>query len=90
MKLKLICVMLVSLSSAACQTTLLSDDRIAASTAGALGVPISELKVSDRRTDGPTNTSYKATTKKGVYACIINGGSVLSAGIVNPPTCNKI
>jgi hypothetical protein len=73
----------------ACQTTLLSDDRIASSTAGLLGVATTEVSISNRRTDGPTNTVYTATTKKGTYACVINGGGLLAAGITNPPVCNK-
>lgn len=79
----------VVLLCSACQTTLLSNDRIAASTAGILGVPVSEVRISDRRTDGPTNTVYVATTRQARYACVINGGGLLAAGITNPPVCNK-
>lgn len=89
MKLPIAALLLCSIACAGCQTTLLSNDRIASATAGILGVPVSEVSISERRTDGPTNTFYTATTRKGSYACIINGGSALSMGIVNPPTCNK-
>ncbi len=73
----------------ACQTTMLSEDRIASNTAGVLGVPASEITITDRRSDGPTNTYYTAKTKKGTYACVINGGGLLAAGMTNPPVCNK-
>lgn len=75
--------------TAACQTTMLSDDRIASNTAGVLGVSPSEVRIVDRRTDGPTNTYYTAITKKGRYACVINGGGALAFGMTNPPVCNK-
>jgi hypothetical protein len=35
-----------------------------------------------------TNTYYTARPPRGTYSCVINGGTVLSAGIVNPPKCN--
>jgi hypothetical protein len=75
----------------ACQTTLLSNDRIVSETAGVLGVPQSELSISDRVRDGPTNTRYMAADSKtgARYACVINGGGALALGMVNPPTCNK-
>ena len=75
----------------ACQTTLLSNDRIASETAGVLGVPQSELSITDRVQDGATNTRYMAADSKtgARYRCVINGGGVLALGMVNPPTCNK-
>lgn len=75
--------------TSACQTVMLSDDRITSNTAGVLGVSISEIKITDRRADGPTNTYYTATTKKGSYACVINGGGLLAVGMTNSPVCNK-
>jgi hypothetical protein len=74
-----------------CQTTMLGDDRIVSQTAAVLGVPATELSISDRAQDGATNTSYTAhDSKNGAsYACIINGGGVLAFGLTNPPTCNK-
>ena len=74
-----------------CQSTMLNDDRIATQTAGVLGVPAAQITISDRVSAGPTNTSYIAhDTKSGAtYACTINGGGILAAGMTNPPTCNK-
>lgn len=74
---------------AGCATQMLSDDRIRSNTAGALGVSPEDVTISNRREQVP-NTYYIAKTKAGVeYACIINGGGILAAGMVNPPTCNK-
>jgi hypothetical protein len=78
-----------AIMASACQTTMLSDDRIASNTAGVLGVSTSDVKITDRRADGPTNTYYTATTKKGSYGCVINGGGLLAGGMTNPPVCNK-
>lgn len=75
----------------ACQSTLLSDDRIVSNTAGVLGVSPADLTIANRRSDGATNTYYTATARSGrAYACTINGGGVLAMGLVNPPTCNPI
>ena len=85
-------VLAVGFLLAGCQSTMLNDDRIAANTAGVLGLPASQITISDRATQGPTNTSYVAhDTKSGTsYACNINGGGLLAAGMTNPPTCNKM
>ena len=82
---------LVLFGTTACQTTMLSDDRIASETAGVLGVPAAQISISDRAKDGPTSTSYMARdTKSGTaYHCVINGGGVLAMGMTNSPTCNK-
>lgn len=89
MKLNITAVLVCAIVCAGCQSTLLSNDRIASATAGMLGVPVSEVSITERRTDGPTNTFYTATTRNGSYGCVINGGSALSMGIVNSPMCNK-
>jgi hypothetical protein len=74
---------------ASCAESLLSDERIKSNTAGVLGVPVNQLTISDRRTE-VTNTYYIATTSSGArFACTINGGTVLAAGMVNTPTCNR-
>ena len=68
---------------------MLSDDRIASNTAGVLGVSPEDLTISNRRSDGATNTYYVARTRSGrEYACTINGGGLLAMGLVNPPTCS--
>ena|SRR5882724_2258320 len=76
--------------TAGCQSELMSDDRIVSNTAGVIGVSPQDVTISDRRTDGPTNTYYIAHTRSGAtYACVINGGGLLAAGITNPPTCTR-
>lgn len=73
-----------------CASTLLSDDRLRSTTAGTLGQPPASVVITDRRDDGLTNTFYTAHTRRGVFACTINGGNVLTAGMVNPPVCNRL
>jgi len=84
---RLVLAALAALAVSGCQTTMLSDDRLASTTAGALGVPENDVTILDRRSD-PMNTFYTAKTKDNkVYACTISGGGLLSMGLVNPPTC---
>lgn len=86
---KILLISSIALLASACQSTMLSDDRIASNTAGVLGVSPSEVKITDRRSEDPTNTYYTAVTKKGSYACTINGGGILAVGLTNAPVCNK-
>jgi hypothetical protein len=78
------------LAVSGCASTLLSDDRLRANTAGVLGQPDSAVVITDRRDDGLTNTYYTARTRRGVFACTINGGGLLAAGMVNAPVCSRI
>lgn len=74
--------------SAGCASQLLSDERLATNTAGAIGVAPGDVVVSNRREQLP-NTFYTAKTKAGKeYNCTVNGGSLLAAGMVNPPSCS--
>ena len=74
----------------ACQSELLSDDRIVSSTATVIGVRPDQFTIADRYSD-TTNTYYTARTSGGVsYACVINGGGVLEAGMIDPPTCKQV
>lgn len=77
----------VALTLAACAATVISDEKIRSSTAGVLGVEPNQVAIENRRSE-MTNTYYVAKTSSGEYACVISG-SVLSAGLVNPPTCTK-
>lgn len=84
-------VFVAGLTLAGCQAQMLSDDRMASSIAGTLGVAVGDVTLSNRRSDGPTNTYVVATVRNGgSYACVINGGGLLAAGVINPPTCNPI
>lgn len=77
------------LLSVGCASQMLSDERLANNTAGVLGVPASQVTVSNRNEQG-TNTYYTAKTKAGVeYSCSVNGGGILAAGIVQGAQCVK-
>ena len=78
---------LAPLAVAGCANSILSDDRIRTNTASALGVSPDQVMISDRKYDGMTNTYYTASAAGRNYACTINGGTVMSMGITNPPTC---
>lgn len=75
--------------SAGCASQILSDERIRTNTAGVLGESAESVSISNRREQTP-NTYYTATIKSGAeYDCLINGGNVMTLGMVNPPLCNK-
>ena len=73
----------------ACQTEMLSNDRIASETGPVINVRPDQFTITDRYSDR-TNTYYTARTSAGVtYACIVNGGGLLAAGMVDRPTCKQ-
>lgn len=79
----------VTILSAGCASQLLSDDRLANSTAAMIGVPANELTVSGRNEVGG-QTYYKAKSKAGVeYDCMISGGNFATAGMIQGAQCNK-
>ena len=84
----------VLLSIAGCttiatSTNMLTDEKIKSETGGALGFSPNQLTILDRRTEGVnTYVQLKANTGQ-EFNCIINGGNLLSMGIVNPPMCSK-
>lgn len=91
-KIVLICALSFSISSCASiagRTNMLTDKEILSSTSAALGYSPSQLTIISKRVDG-TNTyvNLKAKDKK-EFHCIINGGNILTFGIVNPPMCAK-
>ena len=69
------------------KTNFMSDDDIKSKVAGTLGYAPGEINLVSRRTEG-TNT-YAVISVKGrkEFACTLNGGNLLTAGIVNPPSC---
>lgn len=73
---------------AGCQDQMMSNDRMSSAIAGTLGVPPSAVTLTDRRSDGATNTYVLAHLTNGkTYACTVNGGGLLAAGMINPPSC---
>lgn len=74
-------------STVAEKTNFLSDADIKSKVAGTLGHAADALTLTSRRTEG-TNTYVTVRLKdKKEFACTLNGGNLLSAGIVNPPSC---
>jgi hypothetical protein len=85
----LLSIFITGCSTVASSTNMLSDDKIKSETAGTLGVSPSQLTILNRRTEG-TNTYVVLKSSNGQeHACTINGGNLLSFGMVNPPVCNK-
>ena len=78
---------LLSAPLSGCANAILSDDKIQTDTALAIGAPVDSVRISDRRYDGATNTYYKATAGGRSYSCVINGGTVMTLGMVNAPQC---
>ena len=73
-----------------CATTILSDDRIIGETAGALKILPDDITIENRRTE-IINTYYSVKTTDGKeFNCIINGGNILTLGILNSPRCTLI
>lgn len=76
-------------STIAGKTNMLSDDKIKSDTSGVLGYSQNDVTILSKRTEG-TNTYVTIKANDGKeFACIINGGNLLTLGITNPPTCNK-
>ena len=74
-------------STLAEKTNFLSDADIKSKVGGTLGHAADAITLVERRTEG-TNTYVIVRVKdRKEFACTLNGGNLLSAGIVNPPTC---
>lgn len=77
-----------TLTLGGCISTL-TPDRIREETSAALGVPASDLTITDQRQE-MTNTFYTATTRSGErYACTLNGGNLMTFGMTNPAVCRR-
>ncbi len=73
-----------------CATTILSNDRIVDETAGTLKILPNDITIENRRTE-LINTYYSVKTTDGKeFNCIINGGNILTLGILNAPRCTLI
>ncbi len=76
-------------STIAGKSNTLTDERIKSESAGALGYDPAQLTIASRRTEG-TNTYVNLTAVDGKqFSCIINGGNILTFGMINPPRCSK-
>lgn len=75
----------------ACQDGRFSDVRLTTDTAEVVGVSPTELTISNRRTEGPVDTYYIATTASGAqYVCVLRGGGILDAGPPKIPSCDRM
>ena len=83
-----IVILCAALCLSGCVSTL-SDDRIREETGAAIGVPASQITITNIRHE-MTNTFYDAATPSGAqYACTLNGGNVMTLGMTNPAICNR-
>ena len=71
------------------KTNFLSDTDVQRISARAIGYEPNDVVVQSRSTEG-TNTYTTVKTKDGkVFSCTINGGNLLTSGMVNPPSCMR-
>lgn len=84
--MKMLTVAVAALALSGCANEFLGTDTIAQQTSYLLGGPV---RISHRDYSGGVNTYYTATTlNDGVnHRCVINGGTVLSLGQTNAPSC---
>ena len=80
---------LAGLSACVGTKVLVPDSRLASNTAGVLGVSPDAISITDRRGAG-TNTYYTAHVGNRSYACTLNGGNLMTFGMVNPPICTRM
>jgi hypothetical protein len=92
MKVLLFC--LCSLATTQCDTlykhtNILSEDKIISESSGVLGYSPGDLTLVSKRTEGQsTFITLKAKDGK-EFACVIQGGNVLTWGVSSPPDCRK-
>ena len=73
-----------------CATTILSNNRIVDETAGTLGLLPNDITIENRRTE-IINTYYSVKLTDGrEFNCIINGGNILTLGILSSPRCTLL
>jgi hypothetical protein len=69
------------------KTNFLSDNDIKSKVAGTLGYSPNDITLTSRRTEGTDTYAVVSTKNNKQFACTLNGGNLLTAGIVNPPNC---
>lgn len=91
-KFTLVCLAGFALSGCAAiagGTNSLTDERIKAETSGALGYSPEQIDIVSRSIQGVNTYVGLVAAGKQQYTCIINGGNILTLGMVNPPMCSK-
>jgi len=71
------------------KTNFLSDTDLKSQAAGALGYTTADITLVSRRTEGTNTYAVVKTMDNKNFNCIVNGGNLLTMGMVNPPTCNQ-
>jgi hypothetical protein len=71
------------------KTNMLTDEKILAETSGTLGYQPKDLTIVSRRTEGTNTYVNLLATNKKEYTCLINGGNILTYGMINPPQCAR-
>jgi hypothetical protein len=74
-------------STIAEKTNFMSDSDIQSKVAGTLGYTPDAITLLSRRTEGTNTYVVVRAGGKKEFACTLNGGNLLSGGIVNPPSC---
>lgn len=69
------------------KTNFMSDGDVKSKVAGTLGRAPDDITLISRRTEGTNTYAVVRTRDKKEYACTLDGGNLLSAGMVNPPSC---
>lgn len=80
---------LAGCSTVAEKTNFVSDESLKSQAAGAIGYAPADLTLVTRRTEGTNTYAMLRTKDKKEFACTINGGNLLTMGMVNPPVCTK-
>lgn len=74
-------------STVAEKTNFMSDDDIKSKVAGTLGYSVNNITLLNRRADGTNTYAVVKTNDRKEFSCTLNGGNLLTMGIVNPPSC---
>lgn len=75
-------------STIAEKTNFISDDQIKSKVGGTLGYAPDTVTLLSRRTSGTDTYVDVRVPGKKTYTCVLNGGNLLTAGLINPPSCN--
>lgn len=81
--------LLTGCSTVAEKTNFISDDDIKSKVAGTLGYSVNDITLTSRRTEGTNTYAMVKTNDRKKFSCTLNGGNLLTMGIVNPPSCTS-
>lgn len=78
---------LAGCSTIAEKTNFISDGDIKSKVAGTLGYAPDAVTLVSRHTEGTDTYVVVRVQNRKEFACTLNGGNLLTAGIINPPSC---